>query len=179
MRPPSSRDRPDVLIACIGDGPERQSLVREAEQRGLTNIRFHGVRPKALMPDIVNACDTGAAVLQNNPTFRTVYPNKVFDYMACARPVILAIDGVARRLVCDTANAGIFAEPGNPTAIANAIRFLADHPEDGERMGANGRQWVLENASREVLAQKYLDILQNLVNDRMPARTMTNVQELS
>ena len=173
------RDRPDILIACLGDGPERQSLVREAEQRGLTNIRFYGVRPKALMPDIVNACDAGAAVLQNNPTFRTVYPNKVFDYMACARPVILAIDGIARRLVCDTANAGVFAEPGNATAIANAIRFLADHPADRERMGANGRLWVLENASREVLAQKYLDILQNLINDQLPPRTMTNVQELS
>jgi glycosyltransferase involved in cell wall biosynthesis len=173
------RDRSDILIACIGDGPERQSLLREAEQRGLTNIRFHGMWPKAVMPDIVNACDAGAAVLKNNPTFRTVYPNKVFDYMACARPVVLGIDGVSRRLVCDTANAGVFAEPENPKAIADAIRHLADHPEEAVRLGANGRKWVLENASREVLAQKYLDILQNLINDPMPARTMTNVQELS
>jgi glycosyltransferase involved in cell wall biosynthesis len=173
------RDRPDILIACIGEGPERQSLLREAKQRGLTNIQFHGMRPKEMMPDIVNACDAGAAVLQDNPTFRTVYPNKVFDYMACARPVILGIDGVARRLVCDTANAGLFAEPENPKAIASAIRHLADHAEEGVRMGANGRKWVLENASREVLAQKYLDILQNLINDPIPARTMTNAQELS
>ncbi len=157
------RDRPDILIACIGDGPERQSLTEKAARRGLENIRFHGSRPKASMPEIVNACDAGAAVLQNNPTFRTVYPNKVFDYMSCARPVLLAIDGAARTLVCDQAKAGVFAEPENPQAIASAIRFLADHPETRAEMAANGRRWVLANASRDALAARYLDVLTGLV----------------
>jgi len=158
------RDRPDILIACIGDGPERQRLTEEAERRGLKNIRFHGAKPKASMPDIVNACDAGAAVLQNNPTFRTVYPNKVFDYMSCARPVLLAIDGAARTLVCDEAKAGVFAEPENPKAIASAIRFLADHPDTRAAMAANGRRWVVANASRDALAGRYLDVLMDLVN---------------
>jgi glycosyltransferase involved in cell wall biosynthesis len=112
----------------------------------------------------VNACDVGAAVLQNNPTFRTVYPNKVFDYMSCARPVLLAIDGAARSLVCDQAKAGIFAEPENPRALASAIRFLADHPETRVEMGTNGRRWVLANASRDVLARRYLKLMMELAN---------------
>jgi glycosyltransferase involved in cell wall biosynthesis len=115
------------------------------------------------MPEIVNACDAGAAVLQNNPTFRTVYPNKVFDYMSCARPVLLAIDGAARTLVCEQAKAGVFAEPENGQAIASAIRFLADHPEIRAEMAANGRRWVLENASRDALAARYLDVITGLV----------------
>jgi lipopolysaccharide/colanic/teichoic acid biosynthesis glycosyltransferase/UDP-N-acetylglucosamine:LPS N-acetylglucosamine transferase len=156
------RDRPDILIACVGDGPERQRLAGEAERRGLENIRFHGAKPKASMPDIVNACDAGAAVLQNNPTFRTVYPNKVFDYMSCARPVLLAIDGAARTLVCDEAKAGVFAEPENPKAIASAIRSLADYPGTRAEMAANGRRWVLANASRGALAERYLDVLMDL-----------------
>jgi len=157
------RDRPDILIACVGDGPERLGLAQEAERRGLENIRFHGSRPKECMPEIVNACDVGVAVLQNNPTFRTVYPNKVFDYMACARPVLLAIDGAARKLVCDQAKAGVFAEPENAQAIASAIRFLADNPDEGTVMGESGRRWVLANASRDALAARYLDVLQGLV----------------
>ncbi len=158
------RDRPDILIACVGDGPERQRLAEQAASRRLQNIRFHGARPKALLPQIVNACDVGAAVLQNNPTFRTVYPNKVFDYMSCARPVLLAIDGAARSLVCDQAKAGIFAEPENPKALASAIRFLADHPETRVEMGTNGRRWVLANASRDVLARRYLNLMMELAN---------------
>ncbi len=101
----------------------------------------------------------GAAVLQNNPTFRTVYPNKVFDYMACARPTLLAIDGVARELVCEQARAGVFAEPEDPAALAAAIRALADDPAACAEMGRRGREWVLANATRESLAARYLDVM--------------------
>jgi glycosyltransferase involved in cell wall biosynthesis len=124
---------------------------------------FCGPQAKDSMPDFVNACDVGAAVLQDNPTFRTVYPNKVFDYMACERPTLLAIDGAARRLVCDDARAGVFAEPENPTAIASAIRNLADHPEQRADMGRNGRRWLLANANRESLAERYLKVMQEVV----------------
>jgi glycosyltransferase involved in cell wall biosynthesis len=101
-------------------------------------------------------------VLQANPTFRTVYPNKVFDYMACARPTLLAIDGIARTLVCDQAQAGIFVEPENAPSIAEGIRTLADNPALCAEMGALGRAWVEANASRRALASRYLDLLSEL-----------------
>ncbi len=163
------RNRPDILIACVGDGPLRASLAADAEKRGLTNIAFHGPQPKTRMPEIVNACDLGLAVLQNNPTFRTVYPNKVFDYMACAKPALLAIDGVARKLVCEEAKAGVFAEPENPAAIAAAIVSMADSPAKCAEMGRSGRAWVAANAGRDALADRYLDIMRKLV-DRNSAK---------
>jgi len=158
------RDRSDILIACVGDGPERPALIEEAQRRNLTNIIFYGPQTKAQMPDFINACDAGAAVLQNNPTFRTVYPNKVFDYMSCERPTVLAIDGIARKLVCDEARAGVFAEPENANQIAAAIRRLADDPEECRVMGRRGREWVLMNATRQMLATKYLDIMKEMVS---------------
>ena len=157
------RDRPDILIACVGDGPERSSLETETGRRGLPNVIFCGPQPKERMPDFVNACDVGVAVLQNNPTFRTVYPNKVFDYMACERPTLLAIDGVARRLVCEEARAGVFAEPENPEALAAAIRELANDPRQRADMGRRGREWMLEHANREALARRYLDLMKEVI----------------
>lgn len=157
------RDRPDVLIASVGDGPERQQHEARARALGLGNIVFHGAQPKARMPALVNACDVGAAVLQDNPTFRTVYPNKVFDYMACEKPSLLAIDGVARQLVCEEAQAGVFAKPEDPAALAAAIRRLADDAPGRAEMGRRGRAWVLANAGREALATRYLGILEGLV----------------
>ncbi len=150
------RDRKDILIATVGDGPERAKLEEEALRRGLTNLQFCGPQPKDRMPEFVNACDVGAAVLQDNPTFRTVYPNKVFDYMACAKPTLLAIDGVARKLVCDEAGAGVFARPEDPKALVAAIESLAADAEARAAMGARGREWVLANATREALAVRYL-----------------------
>ena len=157
------RDRPDLLIASVGDGPERAGLEAAARARGLSNVMFCGPQPKERMPDFVNAADVGAAVLQDNPTFRTVYPNKVFDYMACERPTLLAIDGVARELVCGAARAGVFAKPEDGDALAAAIRALAADPEGCRAMGARGRAWVLENATREALAARYLGILEGVV----------------
>ena len=93
------RDRDDVLIAFAGDGPERVRLEDEARRRGLANVRFYGPQPKDAMPEWIRAADAGVAVRQRNPTFKTVYPNKVFEYMSCARPVVLGIDGAARALV--------------------------------------------------------------------------------
>jgi len=157
------RDRPDILIATVGDGPERARHQKAARARGLENILFCGAQPKARMAEVVNACDVGAAVLQDNPTFRTVYPNKVFDYMACARPTLLAIDGVARRLVCDEARAGVFAAPEDGQALAEAIRRLAADPAGCAEMGRRGRAWVEAHASRAALATRYLEVLEDVL----------------
>jgi glycosyltransferase involved in cell wall biosynthesis len=157
------RDRPDIIIALVGDGQQRPALEVEARRRALPNLVFCGPQPKERMGECVNAADIGLAVLQRNPTFRTVYPNKIFDYMACARPIVLAIDGAARELVCDRSRSGVFAEPGDGRAIAGAIRRLADEPDLRRELGANGRRWVQQNESRDVLAARYLEVLGELV----------------
>lgn len=158
------KGREDILIACVGDGPERPGLVEAAKVKGLKNIVFYGAQPKERMPSIINASDLGIAVLQENPTFRTVYPNKVFDYMACARPTLLAIDGVARKLLCDEARAGVYVEPENASAIAAAIKRLSETPQECAEMGMRGREWVVKNAGREALARKYLEIMKTLTS---------------
>jgi glycosyltransferase involved in cell wall biosynthesis len=157
------RDRPDIVIALVGDGQQRRALEAEARRRQLKNVIFCGPQPKDRMGECVNAADIGLAVLQRNPTFRTVYPNKIFDYMACSRPIILAIDGVARDLVCEQSHSGIFVEPGDGRAIAASIRLLADDPAQRATLGENGRRWVEENESRDALAKQYLESLKELV----------------
>jgi glycosyltransferase involved in cell wall biosynthesis len=153
------RGRPDILIASAGDGPERGACEQAVQNRGLTNIQFIGPVRKEQMPSLINAADVGLAVLQRNPTFKTVYPNKVFDYMACRRPVIVAIDGVARKLVCEEAKAGLFVEPENGADLAASIVRLRDTPDLAARFAASGREWVAANVDRRVLARKYLDVL--------------------
>ena len=140
----SLRGQPDVLIVSVGDGPERSACERAARERGLTNIQFIGAVPKAEMPSLVNGADVGLAVLQNNPTFKTVYPNKVFDYMACARPVVVAIDGIARQLVCEDAEAGLYVTPEDGPALAAAILRLRDDPALASRFGRQRPRLGLE-----------------------------------
>lgn len=155
------RDTPNVLIATVGAGMELESLRQEVRERGLTNIVLHGPRPREEMPAINASADATAAVLQKNDTFRTVYPNKVFDAMACGRPIVLGIDGVARDLV-ERAGAGYYAEPENPEALAAAIRRLHADPAEAEAMGRRGRAYVSEHFDRQQLAVRYLAELESI-----------------
>jgi len=94
--------------------------------------------------------------------YATVYPNKVFDYMAAGRPVILAIDGVIREVV-EKAGAGIYVPPGDAPALADAIRNLAGDRERGKAMGERGRRLVEEQFDRIALASRLSLIMEEMV----------------
>jgi len=94
--------------------------------------------------------------------YKTTYPNKVFDYMASGKPVILAIDGVIRQVIED-AGGGIPVPPGDPVALSKAILFLADNPDLSHNMGCQARIYVETHFDRVILATKLLDIMLGMV----------------
>ncbi len=148
----------DIRIMLVGDGMEKDQLVERAKRENLSNVIFVDAVPKDRVSDYINASDVCTAVLMKNETFKTVYPNKIFDYMSCKRPIIIAIDGVARKLVED-AGTGIYAEPEDPGAMCSAIMKLKDSPELAQQMGQKGPPFVRENFSRKKLAERYLRIV--------------------
>ena len=111
-------DKPDIRFLIVGDGKERPRLEKLARKWNLINVTFTGSRSKLKIPEILASSDVCVATLQDIPMFRTTYPNKVFDYMAAGRPVILAIDGVIREVI-ESANGGIFVHPGNDESLAS------------------------------------------------------------
>ena len=159
------RDNPDVLIAIVGGGMEEAGLKKRVEEEGLSNIVFHGSRSKEEMPQIIASADICLAVLMNSETFKTVYPNKVFDYMACERPVIVAIDGMIRNLLEDQ-RAGFFVEPENAEEIAQGILGLVLDEQRCRELGRNGRRFVVEEFDRNVMAERYERILGDLVDQK-------------
>jgi glycosyltransferase involved in cell wall biosynthesis len=141
------RDDPRIQFLLVGDGKEKPGLALRATEMKLDNVMFLPPVPKSEMPEVLAACDCGVAILKPIPLYGTTYPNKVFDYMAAGRPVVLAIDGVIRKVVED-AGAGLAVPPGNPAALADAIRTLADDPARARDMGRRGRFCVERDFSR-------------------------------
>jgi glycosyltransferase involved in cell wall biosynthesis len=158
-------DRPEIVIVLLGDGKDKPALIDQAAQMGLTNVHFVPPVPKSGMGDALAAADACIAILKPIPLYGTVYPNKVFDYMAAGRPVILAIDGVIRDVVED-AGAGLFVQPGDPAALANTIEHLADDPAIGVGMGARGRQAVEGQFDRSVLAAELAELMERIRRGR-------------
>lgn len=152
----------DVQIVLLGDGKEKVNLQAQADEMGLTNATFAPSVPKTEMPGALAAADACLAILKPLEEYKTTYPNKVFDYMAAGRPVVLAIDGVIREVV-EVAGCGIFAGPGNPSSLAEAIRTLAADKNKARQMGLAGRKYLEENFSRGVIGEKLLGLLHELL----------------
>lgn len=154
------KDKENILFVLIGDGMEKSKLKTEAKKRELSNVQFLDPIPKEKIVDFINASDLCTAVLK--PYFTTTYPNKVFDSMACAKPIILPINGACRKLVADEARAGLFVRPNDSEDFKDKIFYFYNHPDKAKELGENGYNFVKENFSREKLANKYLTILSEL-----------------
>jgi glycosyltransferase involved in cell wall biosynthesis len=159
------KDEPGYMIACVGGGMERDELMRKVKAEGLTNIQFIPPVSKKEVGAYLNTCDVSVIVLKKVDTFKTVYPNKMFDSMSAAKPIIIAIDGVARKLVVDDAKSGVCVEPENAQEIANKIRFYCNSSEIAKQHGQNGYDFVHKHFDRSKLADKYIELIREKIEN--------------
>jgi glycosyltransferase involved in cell wall biosynthesis len=152
-----------IRLVFAGDGSEKDRLVQLKLDRDLDNVVFVGMRPKREMPSIWAASDVCLISLRDVPVFRAALPTKMFEGMACGLPILLAVDGEARDLIND-AQAGLCVEPGNARQIADAVLTLHENPCLRAQMGRNGRAYVSQHFSREILADKLEDVLYKVVS---------------
>jgi glycosyltransferase involved in cell wall biosynthesis len=159
------REDPRIRFVLVGDGKEKPALALRATEMKLNNVVLLPPVPKQEMAEVLAAADCGIAILKPIPLYGTTYPNKVFDTMAAGRPVLLAIDGVIRKVVED-AGAGLAVPPGNPRALADAVRTLADDPERAREMGRRGRMCVERDFNRRDQAQQMEKTLEDCVRKK-------------
>jgi len=152
------RERPRLRFVIIGDGAEREALAARARAEGLDNVTFTGLVPRAEIPDYLAASDVSLVTLKPSDLFKTVLPSKMFESMAAARAIVLAVDGEARQ-VLERAGAGLAVAPGNAAALADAVRRLAADPELRQTLGAAGSRFVERDFSRRTWAHRYLGLL--------------------
>ena len=148
---------PQVHFLFVGEGPLKDALQAEARQRGLSSVTFHPQVPLEESVWFLNASDALLVPLTADPVFRMFVPSKLFDSMACAKPVLLSVDGEARDLL-EQADAGVFVPPGSAERLAESILRLAADPSACDRMGRNGRSYVLKNYRRSEQARQFVSV---------------------
>ena len=156
----------DIQFIFMGDGKDKPALQQQAQEMQLNNVTFLPTLPKMEMAEALAASNACIAILKPIESFTKTYPNKVFDYMAAGRPVILAIDGVIRKVVED-ANAGIPVSPGSAKELAEAVKYLSSNPERAWQMGASGREYLIKNFNRQDLANQLAGILEMMLRRKL------------
>lgn len=154
---------PNVLVLLVGEGAEKERIKALAESRALNNVRFLDQQPREKIPAIISASDACLVLLKRTDVFKTVIPTKMLEFMSCARPVILGVEGQAREIV-EEAGAGLAIEPENPKALVGAIQLLAANRELAATLGSKGREYILGQFSRRQTAEKYIKVLEKLTD---------------
>ena len=159
-------DLPAVQFVIVGDGVDAARLRQDAQVRGLKNVLFVGHQPAAMMPKLFAHAAALLVHLRSHPLFRITIPSKMMAYMACGRPILMAVEGDAAELISE-AGGGIACPSEDPGRLADAVRRLFGmSPSEREAMGAAGREWFVKHYSRAVLLDRYETLLRKISGGR-------------
>ena len=153
-----------VVFVLTGTGPEKEKLIAYAKECQVSNVYFLPAVNKQVIPALLSKMDVLYIGLQRESLFRFgISPNKLFDYMMAGKPVVQAID--AGNNIVAEANCGLCAEPDNREEIGRAIMTLKGMtPSEREQLGQNGKAYVLANHTYSVLAERFLNVMEDLMH---------------
>jgi glycosyltransferase involved in cell wall biosynthesis len=145
--------RPEILILFIGEGNRRPVLEATVAERGLTNVRFLPFQPRDQLRWTYASSDVCLVSLKPGLSGYIV-PSKLYPILAAGRPYVAAVEAFSEAAVLTTRfNCGVVVTPGDATALAGAIRNLADRSVERQAMGARAREASLQfSRDRQVAA---------------------------
>jgi len=155
---------PKIRFVLMGGGLLKEDLKKDCQKRNLFNVLFMDPIPKDQMSEVLHVADVCIASLKNIPLFATVYPNKVFDYMAAAKPTILSIDGAIKKVILDS-KGGKFIPPGDSQKLSDAIVEYYQNPDLIKEHGENARSYVKTYFNREDIAIQLADFFRSLLKN--------------
>jgi glycosyltransferase involved in cell wall biosynthesis/glycopeptide antibiotics resistance protein len=157
------RDRNDIQFVLVGEGASRARLERIAAEQKLPNVRFFPYQPLSELAQSLSAADLHLIPLDPRVT-RCLVPSKLYGILAVGVPAIVVADqrSEASRVIRDSA-AGRVVAPGNPAALAEAILWCADNPEELAAMGCRARQLAEREYDRKPATQRFGQLLKHVM----------------
>jgi len=153
---------PGISIVLMGDGPEKEKLIRLKEEMGLSNVHLMDPVPKREVYDYIHAADCSIISLADNEIFRGARSNKLYDYMFVGLPIVTTVDGELREII-EGNGVGVFAGAEDPEGLAKAIaRIRSLTPDERERIAQRGMDYVQREGNRRTLAHRYFLLLKQL-----------------
>ncbi|WP_457743602.1 glycosyltransferase family 4 protein, partial [Sulfurimonas sp.] len=149
----------EILFVIVGDGQEKKNLIQK--YANVANILFVDAIAKKQVQSMLKLFDACYIGLKKENLFKYgVSPNKLYDYMYSAKPVVYAIDSGSSNIV-NRAKCGLSVEAQNPRAIADATEKLYEMNQDErEKLGENAKMFILEHFTYDKLAQKYEKVME-------------------
>lgn len=132
---------------------------------GWARVNYHGWATRPQVAALLGNVRAGLVLLHPEPNYVEAYPNKMFEYMAAGLPVIASDFPLWREIVAPPVNAGLLVDPLDPRAIAQAMEWMLEHPEEAEAMGRRGRRAVEQRFNWQAEEEKLVKLYQRLLSE--------------
>lgn len=154
-----------IHFLFVGEGADKAKLISLAQKKQLENVTFMKGQPRERVILFYQLADACIVPLRNVHGLSTFIPSKMFEIMACGKPIIAPLHGEAAEILIRSESAEVIP-PEDPIALARAIEILRDNPERCRYMGIAGRKFVEKNYDRKLLARRYLVVISRIVKVR-------------
>lgn len=138
------KQKDDIVFMLVGDGMQRKAIEQAVEKMKLTNLMLHKAVPKDHARAYINAADLCLVTLLDIPLFDGALPTKLFDYMACNKPVLCSVAGEAKRLI-DEAQAGFMFAPNDEKQLADLILKTLQEIDNTPSTAINSFEFIKNN----------------------------------
>lgn len=152
----------NIKFVLLGNGPEKERLLKLKAELGLNNLQFFDAVPKSQMQKII--MDTNASIipLKRLDLFKGAIPSKIFENLALKKPIILGVEGEAEELFIQQGKCGVSFTPEDSKDLAKQILHLYDNPNLVKELGENGLAYVSENFNRDKIAEDFFKQISSL-----------------
>lgn len=156
---------PKLHFLFVGEGAAKQESMDLAKRKGLENVTFLPAQPREKVIDFYRMADCCLIPLRNVPLFDTFIPSKMFEIMAAGRPIVASLKGESAGIL-ERSGAAAIVPPENPRALADCLIHLANDSGKLAAMAQAGPDFATGNYDRNVLAGRYLELMQQVVERR-------------
>ena len=150
---------PCIKFAIVGSGPQREALLKLKSSLKLKNVFFFNTVPKSAMPEIIAAADVCVIPLKKLDLFKGAIPSKIFESLAMKKPILLGVEGEAKKLFIDEGKSGLAFAPEDELGLMESVLYLYQNSPQVAICGENGHKYVCEKFDREKLMSDFIKTL--------------------
>lgn len=154
----------DIQFVLVGEGAFKKELEGIIKKKNLHNITLLPFQPYEDISHVFSLGDVGIIISKPGVGANSV-PSKTWSIMSASRPVLANFDENEIKSILENNNCGVFSKAGDKVAFTDAIIWLYENHDKCKEYGKNGRQFVMDNLTREVGTQKYVDVIKGIVKE--------------
>lgn len=150
----------EIHFVLVGEGAYKAEVEKQIKEQGITNVTLLPFQPYEDISHVFSLGDVSLVISKPGVGANSV-PSKTWSIMSASRPVLANFDENELKTIIENNHCGIFSKAGDKVAFKEAILKLYHNPELCKEYGRNGRQFVMENLTKEVGTRKYVDVIRS------------------